>query len=84
MEYLHSIFDPYGVKPEGQLWSEYIWNQIQDLGTFIVEAYIKLIRDILNDKDISYYWVLSSVREISDTEDGIEIKGRVVPFRPTR
>jgi hypothetical protein len=81
-ENLYSIFDPYGLKPVDQLWSEHIWNQIKDLGTFIIEAYIKNIRRILNDTDISYSWVLSSIKEIRDTENGIEIQGRVVPFSP--
>ncbi|MBS1813195.1 MAG: hypothetical protein JST84_33825 [Acidobacteria bacterium] len=80
--HINAIFDPFQLKSERQDWGEYIRNNIKEFGTFVLEGYIKLMREIGSSSVTSYFWVLSSISEIYETKDGIEIKGRVVPFIP--
>ncbi|MEW6731639.1 MAG: hypothetical protein AB1489_09960 [Acidobacteriota bacterium] len=65
-----------------ETWKSFIETQINDLGTFIVDAYIKTMTSLCNEKRGSFHWVIATVDNINEIENCIEFIGRVVPFKP--
>lgn len=78
------VFDPYGTKATNSSWSHFIQNLIAELGTFIVEGFIDKMAAIVGTPEKSYIWVIATVDEVKETEKGIALIGRAVPFMPHR
>jgi hypothetical protein len=74
------VFDPTRLKPDDQSWQQFIERMVAELGTFIVEAYIKSIRSYSEARENRFRWVIASIDEIRETDEGISINGRAVPF----
>jgi len=78
---LRSIFDPYDSKSETITWSVFIQTQIEDLGTFIVEGYLQSMTKINGESKSPFYWVLATIDKIEETDEGVELIGKVLPFK---
>jgi hypothetical protein len=78
------LFDPYFTKAAAMDWATFIQAQVRDLGTFIFEGYIESMKALVgNNLENSWEWVLATVDEVRQSEDGIEIVGRALPFNPS-
>ena len=80
--YVHPVFDPYSTKGPESSWPNFIQNTIEELGTFIVEAFIDNIGVFVGKQERAYLWVIATVDETVETENGIDLKGRAVRFLP--
>lgn len=80
LTYAKSVFDPFHTKEAGTSWTDFIAPLIAEFGTFIVQGFIDNMREIVGERERAYKWVIASVDDISETEKGIELIGRVVPF----
>ena len=78
--YASRVFDPYNTKELDTSWPNFIEDYIAKFGTFIVEGFIENIAAIIGEREKVYIWVIASIDEISETENAIELIGRVVPF----
>ena len=80
--YIRTIFDPYNTKPEITSWSEFIKEQIESLGTFILEGYFKAMTLVVGDEKAKYEWVIVKMDQIEENTEGIELMGQAEPFEP--
>lgn len=80
ISYATQVFDPFKTKGENTSWTNYIETMITQFGTFIVEAFFQTSAAIVGDRERAYKWVIASVDTVSETEEEIELIGRVVPF----
>ena len=80
--YVHQVFDPYSTKGPESPWPNFILKMIRELGTFIVEGLIENIGAIIGNREKAYLWVIATVDETVETENGIDPKGRAVRFLP--
>jgi hypothetical protein len=78
--YVRQVFDPYSTKAPESSWAYFIRWMIVDLGTFIVEGFIDQMGAIVGMNDKVYLWVIATVDEVVETENGIELRGQAVPF----
>jgi len=62
-------------------WSTFIEAQVNDLGTFIFEAYIESMKALIGNRlQNSREWVLATLDEVRQSEDAIEIIGQALRF----
>jgi hypothetical protein len=79
---VRQIFDPYSTKAPEMSWASFIRSTVAEFGTFIVEGFIDNISAVIGKCEKSYLWVIATVDEIVETENGIVLIGRAVPFAP--
>lgn len=79
-----AVFDPYGERDPQTPLNEYIDALIEEFGTFILSAFFKQSRKILNVEKRPYSWVVATVDEISEVDQEISLRGWLVPFDRTR
>ncbi len=80
---LRNIFDPYDTKPATESWCDFIRNQIESLGTFILEAYFDAMAQKDGDEEKRYEWVIAKLDSIVENAEGVELVGQAEPFEPT-
>jgi len=80
--YVHQVIDPYSTKGPENSWANFILETIREFGTFSVEGFIENIGAIIGNREKAYLWVIATVDETLETENGIDLKGRAVPFLP--
>jgi hypothetical protein len=80
--YVQQVFDPYSTKGPESSWPNFIMRMIRDLGTFIVEGFIDNLGAIVGNHEKTHLWVIATVDEAVETEYGIDLIGRAVPFLP--
>lgn len=74
------VFDPSNTRASETSWPVFIQRAVAELGTFVVEGFVENISHIVEDREREYRWVIATVDKILETERGIELVGRVVPF----
>jgi hypothetical protein len=82
--YAGRVFDPYNTKDISESWTRFLEKNIEELGTFILEAYLKSMASVLSENDGRIKWVLATVDQIVETENTVEIFGKALPFDPQR
>lgn len=80
--HIRQVFDPYSTKEPEAPWATFIQGMVADLGTFIVEGFIDNITAILGEREKVLIWVIATVDKVVETEKGIDLTGRAVPFVP--
>lgn len=81
---LGQVFDPYSTKGSDTSWANFIQELVSEFGTFITEGFIDNITAIIGKREKAYIWVIATVDEAVETEKGIDLIGRAVPFAPHR
>jgi len=75
------VFDPSGMRDWGVPWPDFIWSQIHELGTFIVEAYFDAMQECMGQCRSPFRWVIATIDTVVEN-DGIELRGKALPFSP--
>jgi hypothetical protein len=57
-----------------------VMDQIADLGTFAIEAYLASILEITAQPRLPFVWIVSSVDEVYEEKDAFVLSGDAVPF----
>jgi hypothetical protein len=76
------VFDPLCAKSGSESWPEYLKKMIEELGTFIVEAYLRTMANIRGEDNRKFRWIVATVDDVVEIKDGIELTGKAMPFRP--
>jgi hypothetical protein len=90
----HSAFVPYSIeiplatanevffsrKPDNTSWTDYIWDEIANLGTFVVEGYIKNILRLTQQQRGTFEWVIITVDDVLESDESIRLSGKAVRF----
>ena len=71
-------------KPEFPSWTNQVWDDIANYGTFIIENYFQDKTKLTNEQRGSYEWVIATVDDIIELEDVIRLSGKAVPFHRDR
>lgn len=79
---IRQVFDPYNTKGSESSWRNFVERMVAEFGTFIVEGFIENMCAILGEQEKAYAWVIATVDEVVETEKGIDLTGRAVPFVP--
>jgi|tagenome__1003787_1003787.scaffolds.fasta_scaffold20759984_3 hypothetical protein len=79
---VQEIFDPHGNCSQSVRLKTYLMELIFEFGTFVVGGYVESIRKLLNVEGTRYEWVIATVESVEDTEMGLVIRGKAVPFVP--
>lgn len=74
------VFDPGNTRNADTSWPVFIQSLVAELGTFVVEGFVENISNIVEDREREYRWVIATVDKVLETERGIELLGRAVPF----
>lgn len=77
----YKVFDPYHTKKETESRKTFVRRDIEDLGTFILEGYIKTMASSLGEDKTYYKWVIATV-DVIEENDCLKLIGKVVPFQP--
>lgn len=81
-DYLSFVFDPHGeLRAEYTSYRNCILNTIEVLGTAALDAYVEQISK-LNEEEKSdgRSWVLTSLDNVEEVENGVTLSGRAEPF----
>jgi hypothetical protein len=78
------VSDPTGRRPEDIGWPEFLWSDLCDLGTFIMEGWFRALAKAALSGAPCWEWVISTVEEISQDGDIIRLVGRAERFEPQR
>jgi hypothetical protein len=81
---IRQVFDPYSTKGSDTSWANFVQETVAEFGTFIVEGFIDNITAIVGKREKVYVWVIATVDEVGETEEGIGLIGRAVPCVPSR
>lgn len=74
------VFDPSNTRDSETSWPVFVQRLVAELGTFVVEGFVENISNIVDDREREYRWVIATVDKTLETERGIELVGRAVPF----
>jgi hypothetical protein len=61
-------------------WRDAIWSDITELGSFVVEGYLQNLASHEGRPAEAYEWTITTVDEVTETDEGIRLTGRAVPF----
>ncbi|HVA44857.1 MAG TPA: hypothetical protein VNH11_00595 [Pirellulales bacterium] len=78
--YVADVFDSFRCRVSGDSWPSHIRHQIDDLGTFALDIYLKNIRKVTGERRAAHEWVVASVDDISVESAGLAISGVAVAF----
>jgi hypothetical protein len=79
-----AVFDPTVRRPEGLAWSRFLWSEVGEFGTFIVQGWFKKMSRHLKEDTLPWEWVIATVDEIIEEGDVIRLAGRAERFMPKR
>lgn len=82
-EHITAVFNKHGRKPDNQSLRDFILADIAEFGTFIMEGYLKKMREI-NGEDRRMMCVLATVDDVRETDEGIEMSGLIEEYCPER
>ena len=78
------VFDPGARKPESCGWTEFLWSDLRDLGTFIMDGWLKSMAEHSPSAACHWEWVIATVDAIGEDGDALRIAGRAERFDPSR
>ena len=79
-ELSEELFDPGRTRDSSVSMPDFVMDQVETLGTFIVDGYVKDLRRLAGETREHYAWVIASIDRVSQNPDGILLEGKVVPF----
>jgi len=80
--YVKEVFDPYGSRPHEMALDGYVMALVSEMGTFIMGGYLDAIRRFQKKELGAFRWVVATVEEVTETNVGMLVRGKVVPFIP--
>jgi len=78
------VFDPHKSKQNDISWKDFLIEQVDELGTFILGAYFENMAKIIEDNSSGYQWVIATLDDVLENEETIELHGQAVKFDPKR
>jgi hypothetical protein len=78
------VFDPGARRPESLGWRQFIWSDVEELGTFIVEGWFKAMTEHTPSGARRWEWVIATVDGVREDGDRIRLVGRAERFEPRR
>jgi hypothetical protein len=82
-EHVKRVFDPLSKTGPDKPLLAYINELVAELGSFMVEGYIKEIAELTGMKTKGYRLVIASVDSVRELDDGIELVGKALRFDPS-
>jgi hypothetical protein len=78
------VLDPTGRRPESLSWREYLWSDVCELGTFIMEGWFRALAKATLSGPPRWKWVIATIEELSQDGDFIRLSGKAERFEPRR
>jgi hypothetical protein len=78
------VFDPQSTRASGVGWAEHVQSLVDELGTCMLEAYVKNMVKCAQAGSGHTEWVVATLDEVRESEDFIELLGKVVGYDPAR
>ena len=78
------VFDPRKSKPLDASWKQFLMQQVDEFGTFFLGDYFRSMATIAESRLSGYKWVISTLDDVVENEDQLELHGRAVIFDPRR
>ena len=82
-EFIRPVFDPLSLIGPDKPLLAYINELVGEMGTFIVDGYIRNIAKVMRVETKRYRWVLAGVDCIREVPEGIELLGKALRFDPS-
>ena len=60
------LFDPYGTKEEEKDWPDFVVDNVEELGTFILEGYFKAVGKMEDKERKGYKWVVTTLQVVRE------------------
>lgn len=76
------IFDPHHRCPSDVPLDAFVANDIADLGTFILEGFMKRVREAGKSNRGPFEWVIATVDRVEANEKGMSLIGQAIPWAP--
>lgn len=67
-------------KSHAASWSDYIWDEITNLGTFVVEGYVENIVRHAKQMRSCFDWVIITIDDVAESSEAIRLSGKAVRF----
>jgi hypothetical protein len=81
--YVRPVFDPLSLTGPDKPLLGYINELVGEMGTFIVDGYIRNIAKVMRVETKRYRWVIAGVDCIREVPEGIELLGKALRFDPS-
>ena len=78
------VFDPHKSKQDDHSWKDFLMEQVDELGTFILGAYFENMAKTVENETSVYQWVIATLDDVLENEETIELHGQAVIFDPKR
>lgn len=78
------VFDPHSTRDARVGWAEHIQSLVDELGTCMLEAYVKNMAKCAQADNAHTKWVVAALDEVRESEKVIELFGKVVGYDPRR
>jgi len=83
-KYVKEVFDPHGTCPPDTPLDAHIMDLVSEMGTFVTQLCLQSILRLQGKELVAVRWVIATVEDVNNTDAGMVVKGKVVPFDPWR